>query len=82
MTTLPEIQLLVRQGCHLCQAARATVSEVTGRLGIDFSELDIDQHPHLLERHHEEVPVLLIDGVVRDFWTIDATRLERLLSNS
>lgn len=49
---------------------------------MEFSELDIDQYPNLLERHHEEVPVLLIDGVVRDFWTIDATRLERLLSNS
>lgn len=76
-----EIQLLVREGCHLCQAARATVAEVTGRLGMQFSELDIDQHPQLLARHHEEVPVLLIDGRVRDFWTIDAQRLERLLGS-
>ena len=77
---MPEIQLLVRAGCHLCQAARQSVDEVTSRLGLSFSELDIDQHPELLERHHEEVPVLLIDGKVRDFWTIDPVRLERLLA--
>jgi hypothetical protein len=35
----------------------------------------------LLAKHHEEVPVLLIDGEVRDFWHIDAQRLERLLSS-
>ncbi len=76
-----EIQLLVRQGCHLCEAARTTVSEVTNRLGMQFTELDIDGDPQLLERHHEEVPVLMIDGQVRDFWTIDPVRLERLLSS-
>jgi len=79
VSTLHQIQLLVREGCHLCHAARATVAEVTGRLNMEFSELDIDQHPELLAKHHEEVPVLLIDGAVRDFWHIDAQRLERLL---
>ncbi|MFY9679833.1 glutaredoxin family protein [Glutamicibacter protophormiae] len=81
MSTLHEIQLLVRQGCHLCEAARATVSKVTNRLGMQFTELDIDSDPELLERHHEEVPVLVIDGQVKDFWTIDPVRLERLLSS-
>lgn len=80
MTRKHEIQLLVRQGCHLCHAARNTVIEVTQKLGMQFSEVDIDQHPQLLERHHEEVPVLFIDGQVRDFWTIDPSRLERLLT--
>lgn len=81
MSTLHQVQLLVRQDCHLCHAARATVAEVTARLNMEFSELDIDEHPELLAKHHEEVPVLFIDGQVRDFWTIDPQRLERLLSN-
>lgn len=55
------------------------MDEVTSRLGMTFSLLDIDSNPQLLERHHEEVPVLLIDGQVRDFWRIDPQRLERLL---
>ncbi|GAA0205635.1 glutaredoxin family protein [Glutamicibacter creatinolyticus] len=79
MKQTPEIQLLVRQECHLCAAARQTVAEVTSRLGMSFSEVDIDTRPELREQHHEEVPVLLIDGQVRDFWRIDPQRLERLL---
>ncbi|MGP4989884.1 glutaredoxin family protein [Glutamicibacter ardleyensis] len=81
MSKLHEIQLLVRQGCHLCAAARATVKDVTERMNMEFSELDIDEHPELLARHHEEVPVLLIDGQMRDFWTVDGQRLERLLGS-
>lgn len=80
MSTLHEVQLLVRKDCHLCHAARATVLEVTSRLNMEFSEIDIDQNPDLLAKHNEEVPVLFIDGQVRDFWTIDPKRLERLLT--
>jgi len=81
VSTLHEVQLLVRKDCHLCHAARATVSEVTSRLKMEFTEVDIDQNPELLAKHNEEVPVLFIDGQVRDFWTIDPQRLERLLTN-
>ncbi|MCW4464032.1 glutaredoxin family protein [Glutamicibacter sp. MNS18] len=81
MSRTPEIQLLVRKDCHLCAAARQTVQEVTSQLGLDFGEIDIDTDPVLRERHHEEVPVLLIDGAVRDFWRIDPHRLHRLLSS-
>lgn len=76
-----EITLLIRSGCHLCQTAKETLDEVTTRLGYSWAGIDIDQDPALLARHSEEVPVLLIDGKVRDFWVIDPVRLEGLLSN-
>lgn len=76
-----EITLLIRSGCHLCQAAKETLDEVTTRLGYSWTGIDIDQDPELLARHSEEVPVLLIDGKVRDFWVIDPVRLESLLGS-
>lgn len=76
-----EITLLVRSGCHLCQAAIATLNEVTSRLDYTWQKIDIDQDAELLARHSEEVPVLLVDGRVRDFWVIDAQRLEALLTS-
>jgi glutaredoxin len=76
-----EITLLVRSGCHLCKAAAETLDEVTSRLNYTWQSVDIDQDPELLARHSEEVPVLLVDGRVRDFWVIDAQRLEALLSS-
>lgn len=76
----PKVELLVRAGCHLCEAARKTVAEVTGSLGVSWSERDVDADPVLLARYSDEIPVLLIDGVQRDFWVIDPLRLRTLLS--
>lgn len=76
-----DITLLVRSGCHLCGAAVQTLDEVTSRLGYTWHSVDIDQDQDLLARHSEEVPVLLVDGRVRDFWVIDAQRLESLLTS-
>ncbi|MFB0834842.1 glutaredoxin family protein [Arthrobacter halodurans] len=77
----PRVELLTREGCHLCATARQTVSEVAGRLGVAWAERRIDEDPALLARHAEEIPVLLVDGVPRDFWVVDPVRLERLLTS-
>ncbi|MEE1621324.1 glutaredoxin family protein [Zafaria sp. Z1313] len=75
----PVVELLTREGCHLCAAARATLDEVCGRLGVPWTERGIDDDPELRHRFGEEVPVLMIDGVQRDFWVIDPARLAGLL---
>ncbi|NUL47437.1 glutaredoxin family protein [Cellulosimicrobium funkei] len=76
----PPVELLVKDGCHLCADALAVVDEVCGRLGVAWRSVDVAHHPDLAERHAEEIPVLLVDGVQRDFWRIDPARLERLLT--
>ena len=63
----------------LCAEARAAVARVTDALGIGWSEQSIDADPALRERFAEEIPVVLVDGVQRDFWTIDEARLARTL---
>lgn len=72
--------LVTRPNCHLCEAARETVARVAGELGVGWREESITDSTDLLERFSEEVPVLLLDGVQRDFWTIDEARLRRLLA--
>lgn len=72
--------LVTRPNCHLCEDARDTVSRVAADLGVSWREESIGDHAELLERFSEEVPVLLLDGIQRDFWTIDEARLRRLLS--
>ncbi len=76
----PRVRLLSRTGCHLCGAARTTVQTVTARHGVAWDEVLIDDDPALMQQFGEEVPVLLVDGVQRDFWVIDADRLEKLIS--
>ena len=74
------VVLVTRPNCHLCEAARSTVARVTEELGVSWREESVEDHAQLLERFSEEVPVLLLDGVQRDFWTIDEARLRRLLA--
>ena len=74
------VVLLTRRDCHLCEDARAVVARVTADLGLTWRELEAVEAPDLAERFSEELPVLFIDGVQRDFWSVDETRLRRLLS--
>jgi hypothetical protein len=74
------VTLIGRDGCHLCDDARAIVSDVVSRHdGIAFNEQSIDDDPALAERYRDEIPVVLIDNSVHNFWRIDADRLDRAL---
>ena len=74
------VVLLTRADCHLCADARAVVERVTAELGIGWRELTVVEAPGLGESFAEELPVLFIDGVQREFWSIDEVRLRRLLA--
>ncbi|MBJ2120167.1 glutaredoxin family protein [Arthrobacter sp. MSA 4-2] len=75
----PDVVLVTKPQCHLCEDARAVVERVTASLGLRWREQSVTDAPELLERFAEELPVLMIDGIQRDFWTIDEERLRRLL---
>lgn len=78
----PEIVLITKADCHLCADARDAVERVTAALGLGWTEQSVDQLPELRERYAEEIPVLLVDGIQRDFWKIDEIRLERVLQRA
>jgi glutaredoxin len=75
-----ELVLLTKPECHLCDEARRTVAAVAGELGVPWVEKSILEDPALEARFAEEIPVVMIDGVQRDFWHIDPARLRRLLT--
>lgn len=79
---VPLLQLVTRSGCHLCENAREVVSTVAGQLQLRWTEVSLDEHPELVERFGEEVPVVLVNGIPRDFWHIDPIRLGTILSRA
>ncbi|WP_051389243.1 glutaredoxin family protein [Arthrobacter sp. 35W] len=79
---VPELTLVTKSSCHLCHDAREVVSAVAGELGIPFTEASIDDDAGLAERFAEEIPVVLVDGVQRDFWRIDPVRLRAVLQQA
>ncbi len=75
----PRVTLIGRPGCHLCEVARGVLADVTSELGESFTELSILDHPDLLARYAEEVPVTMVDGRQHDYWRVDADRLRAAL---
>ncbi|MBO1267646.1 glutaredoxin family protein [Arthrobacter cavernae] len=78
----PDVVLLTKADCHLCAAARDAVQRVTSGLGLGWTEKSIEADPALQERYAEEIPVVLVDGIQRDFWKIDEARLTRVLQKA
>ncbi|WGD37632.1 glutaredoxin family protein [Lysinibacter sp. HNR] len=81
-----ELTLIGKAGCHLCDDARDVVTAVLAHptlmeTGRDFElvEKSILDDEQLFERYVEEIPVLLIDGKVHNYWRIDPERLLRAL---
>lgn len=76
----PPLLLVTKTDCHLCADARDVVARVSADTGVGWHEKSIEEYPDLRRRFAEEIPVLMVDGVQRDFWQIDEDRLRRLLS--
>ncbi len=60
MTT---VTLYSRDGCHLCDEARAAILGLRGEgLRFGFEEVDIEGDDALLSRLMERIPVVEVDG--------------------
>ncbi|MFD5865222.1 glutaredoxin family protein [Agromyces sp. NPDC127015] len=76
------LTLIGKPGCHLCDDAREVVQAVMAEFEKDASrnvaldEQSILDDEALRNRYAEEIPVLLIDGEVHDYWRVDPVRLK------
>lgn len=80
------LTLIGKPGCHLCDDARAVVTTVlqdlaaeTGAPMLVLEEKSILDDPALHELYVEDIPVLLINGLVHNYWRIDPVRLHTAL---
>lgn len=64
MSDRVEVTLYTREGCHLCDKAKAAIrtAESLYRLNIDLREVDIDDDDELHARFTNDVPVIYIGG--------------------
>ena len=77
MTPEFELTLIGKPGCHLCEDAEAVVEAVLGDFTgkASLTKLNILEDETLFARYSEEIPVLLINGKVHNYWRIDPKRL-------
>ncbi len=74
------VQLLSKPHCHLCDDARAVVSQVCSELQVPWDEASIMDDPALYDEYWERIPVVLVDDRVVQFWRVNPEVLRGALS--
>lgn len=69
-----------REGCHLCDIVKDTLSQMEGKVDFQWREVDIDADPELQQKYNEEVPVVFIDGRKAFKYRMDAREFLRALA--
>jgi hypothetical protein len=80
------LTLIGKPGCHLCDDAREVVTSVIGKVQeepgapeILLEERSILDDAALSELYVEDIPVLLLNGIVHNYWRIDPLQLRTAL---
>jgi hypothetical protein len=87
------LTLIGKPGCHLCDDARLVVNTVAGQfrslhagvassVQVHITEQSILDDLELAARYSEEIPVLLLNGKVHNYWKIDPIRLMAALEEA
>jgi glutaredoxin len=74
-----DVVLYGRDGCCLCDEARALLMRVRSERPFNFTERDIDRDDGLLQRYLERIPVVTIDGTEAFELFVDESELRRRL---
>ena len=72
---MASVTLYGKPGCHLCDEARAVVSEALAGRDVDLEEVDVTLDPVLERRYGERIPVLTMDGEELFEYFVDARAL-------
>lgn len=77
-----EITLYTREGCHLCDEAKAVMAPLLSQFNAKLREVDIDEDPILLERYNDDVPVIFIGALLFAKHRIDPALLRQRLEQT
>ncbi len=75
-----KVELFTRDGCHLCEDAKAVLERVRRDLPFDFDEIDVDGDPALVEKYGLEVPVIVVGGRKHAKYRLDEAAFRRRLA--
>lgn len=77
-----QLTLIGKPGCHLCDDAELVIDSVLSEFPQEIlvEKKNILEDEALFARFSEEIPVLLINDKVHNYWRIDAERLRTAIS--
>ena len=72
---MPVVELYSKPGCHLCEIAKAKITELRRKAEFLFVEIDIQEIPELFEKYRESIPVILVNGRVFSRYDVNPEEL-------
>ena len=76
----PQVVLLTRDGCGMCERAANRLAHLADELGFDLTVTDVDAAAAAGDRSlrtefGDRLPVVLLDGSEHSYWEVDESRL-------
>ena len=78
---MKKITIYTRSGCHLCEIAIDRVNSVKDKFNFELELKLIDNSDELVRLYGEQVPVIMIDGNIHDYWRVDLERFSKAIKS-
>jgi len=76
---MKEVMVYSRVGCHLCEIAIDQINSVKDELGFNLEIKFIGDDAVLEQEYGEQVPVILINKKIHDYWRVDLARFTKAI---
>jgi glutaredoxin len=78
---MKKVTVYSRTGCHLCEIAIDLINSVKGSDNFSLEIKLIDNDSELQKEYGEQVPVILIDEKVHNYWRVDLIRFTKAINS-
>ena len=78
---MKKVTVYSRTGCHLCEIAIDLIKSVKQENNFSLEIKSIDNNSELEKEYGEQVPVILIDEKVHDYWRVDLIRFTKAINS-
>ena len=76
-----KVTVISRTGCHLCEIAIDKINSVKNELKFELEIKLINDLPELELEYGEQVPVIMIDNKIHDYWRVDIERFAKAIKS-
>ena len=76
-----KVTVISRTGCHLCEIAIDKINSIKDQLKFELEIKLINDLPELEQEYGEQVPVIMIDNKIHDYWRIDIERFTKAIKS-
>jgi len=78
---MKNVTVYSRSGCHLCEIAIDRINSIKQDYEFNLEVLLIDNDDELEKEFGEQVPVIMIDNMIHDYWKVDLERFTNAIKS-